>query len=42
MTEASRWTKRLADEPEARTMSLEGELGDLQFFSLPDHEESRH
>jgi selenocysteine lyase/cysteine desulfurase len=42
MTEASRWAKRLADEPEAKTMSLEGELGDLQFFSLPDHGESRH
>jgi selenocysteine lyase/cysteine desulfurase len=42
MTEANRWAKRLADEPEARTMSLEGELGDLQFFSLPDHGESRH
>ena len=42
MTEAGRWAKRLADEPEAKTMSLEGELGDLQFFSLPDHGESRH
>jgi selenocysteine lyase/cysteine desulfurase len=42
MTEANRWAARLADEPETRTMSLEGELGELQFFSLPDHGESRH
>ena len=42
MTEANRWADRLAEETETRTVSLDGELGDLQFFSLPDHGEPRH
>ncbi len=35
MTEANRWVKRLSDEPIGKLDSLEGELGELQFFSLP-------
>jgi hypothetical protein len=35
MTEANRWVKRLREEPAGKLESLEGELGELQFFSLP-------
>jgi selenocysteine lyase/cysteine desulfurase len=35
MTEAKRWAQRLADEPARQNESLGGELGELQFFSLP-------
>ena len=42
MTEAHRWAGRLSEKPEAKTVSLEGELGELQFFSLPDNSGSRH
>ena len=35
MTEASRWVERLKDEPVGALGSLEGELGELQFFVLP-------
>ena len=35
MTEALRWAKRLAEEPARTAETLEGELGELQFFSLP-------
>jgi selenocysteine lyase/cysteine desulfurase len=42
MTEANRWAQRLADEPETRTASLEGELGELQFFSLPENPGPKH
>jgi selenocysteine lyase/cysteine desulfurase len=42
MTEARRWAERLREEPVAETTSLEGELGELQFFSLPDDGGARH
>jgi hypothetical protein len=42
MTEANRWARRLAEEPDLGTTSLEGELGELQFFSLPAHPEPKH
>jgi hypothetical protein len=35
MTEAKRFADRLRAEPTPAYVSLEGELGDLQFFSLP-------
>ena len=41
MTEANRWVQRLREQPEAGLASLEGELEELQFFSLPDRP-SRH
>ena len=42
MTEARRWVKRLEEERPVRTVSLDGELGELQFFALPDHGDSKH
>ena len=42
MTEARRWVQRLDEERPVSTVSLDGELGDLQFFSLPDHGDSKH
>ncbi len=35
MTEARRWVERLRLEPPAKRATLEGELEELQFFSLP-------
>lgn len=35
MTEAHRWVKTLGNNPPEPLETLEGELGDLQFFSLP-------
>ena len=35
MTEAKRWVERLRAEPEAATETLEGDLEELQFFTLP-------
>jgi len=35
MTEAERWVERLKNEPAGSLATLEGELGELQFFSLP-------
>jgi selenocysteine lyase/cysteine desulfurase len=42
MTEAERWTDRLRGATPEALESLEGELGDLQFFSLPANATSRH
>jgi selenocysteine lyase/cysteine desulfurase len=42
MTEAERWASRLKDEPPEVLESLEDELGELQFFSLPANATSRH
>jgi selenocysteine lyase/cysteine desulfurase len=42
MTEANRWAARLGEEPEVATRSLDGELGELQFFALPDHRDPTH
>jgi len=37
MTDARRWAGRLEAEPAETLASLEGELGELQFFALPAH-----
>jgi hypothetical protein len=42
MTEAARWAKRLKEEPTVELESLEGELAELQFFSLPAKATSQH
>jgi len=42
MTEATRWANRLDEEPAAEAIALEGELGELQFFSLPANPEPHH
>lgn len=36
MTEARRWAERLQNDSSAKLQSLDGELGELQFFSLPE------
>lgn len=42
LTEAKRWATHLQGEPTAELESLQGELGDLQFFSLPAKATSQH
>ena len=42
MSEAQKIADRLRNEPEAKLRSLEGELGDLQFFAMPDDERPAH
>ena len=42
MTEAGRWASRLEAEKHGQSVSLEGELGELQFFTLPANAEPRH
>jgi len=42
LTDAARWVKRLKDEPPGELVSLDGELGELQFFSLPANAPPRH
>ena len=42
MSEAQRIADRLRNGPEAKLRSLEGELGDLQFFAMPDDERPPH
>ena len=42
MTEARRWVERTKDEPPAKLQSLDGELGELQFFALPAGSSSQH
>ena len=42
MTEAQRWADRLRKDPPADLASLDGDLGELQFFSLPASATSRH
>jgi len=42
MAEAERIAERLRDEPAAPCTSLEGEFGDLQFFTLPDDGPQQH
>ena len=41
-TEAARWAERLREEPEQKLRTLDGDLGDLQFFSLPAKASSTH
>ncbi|MGI9234170.1 MAG: aminotransferase class V-fold PLP-dependent enzyme [Woeseiaceae bacterium] len=42
MTEARRIADSLRDEPAVKGCSLEGEFGDLQFFTLPDDNQQQH
>ena len=42
MTEANRWAQRLGEQPDRATVSLDGELGELQFFSLPEAAGAKH
>ncbi len=42
LAEAQRIADKLRHEPEARLVSLGGDLGELQFFALPDDEQQRH
>ncbi len=42
MTEAKRFYDRLRQEPDKEFTSLGGELGDLQFFSLPVDDQRQH
>ena len=42
MTEAARWVERLSTDKEQPLQSLEGELGELQFFALPDGAPQKH
>jgi selenocysteine lyase/cysteine desulfurase len=41
-TEAIRWAERLLQEPDKALESLEGELGELQFFALPENATPKH
>jgi selenocysteine lyase/cysteine desulfurase len=42
MTEAHRWVERLKDAGPQALESLEGELGELQFFALPENATPKH
>jgi hypothetical protein len=41
-TEAARWAERLMKEPGEALESLDGELGELQFFALPENATPKH
>jgi hypothetical protein len=42
MTEAHRWVEKLQSESTETLETLEGELGELQFFSLPSDATQPH
>jgi len=42
MTEANRWVRRLQEESSDSLLTMEGELGELQFFALPAHGDQPH
>jgi selenocysteine lyase/cysteine desulfurase len=42
MTDARRWVDRLREEGTGALESLEGELGELQFFALPESARRKH
>ena len=42
MTEADRWVQRLKEEGSEVLESLDGELGELQFFALPESATRKH
>jgi len=42
MTEAERWAQHLTEEGSETLESLEGELGELQFFALPESATQKH
>jgi selenocysteine lyase/cysteine desulfurase len=42
MSEAQRIANQLGNEPEAKLVSLDGDLGELQFFAMPRDERQAH
>jgi len=42
LTEANRWVDRLKEDPDIPLAKLEGELGELQFFALPENSSQPH
>jgi len=42
MTEAAQWANRLEDQTPEALASLQGDLGELQFFSLPANATTKH
>lgn len=42
LTEANRWVDRLKEDPDLPLAKLEGELGELQFFALPENSSQPH
>jgi len=42
MTDARRWVERLTEEGAEKLRSLDGELGELQFFALPESATRKH
>jgi len=42
MTEAQKIADQLRNEPEAKLVSLGGDLGELQFFAMPEDERQPH
>ena len=42
LAEAQKIADQLRNEPDAKLVSLEGELGDLQFFAMPDSQRAKH
>jgi selenocysteine lyase/cysteine desulfurase len=42
MTEAQKIADQLRNEPKAKLMSLSGDLGELQFFAMPEDERQPH
>jgi len=42
MTEATRWVARLNEDGPESLQSLDGELGELQFFTLPENATQKH
>jgi selenocysteine lyase/cysteine desulfurase len=41
MTDANRWVEKLKNDAPASLVTLEGDLGDIQFFALPSREKER-
>jgi len=41
MTDANRWVEKLKNDAPASLETLEGDLGDIQFFALPSREKDR-
>ncbi len=41
MTDANRWVEKLKNDAPASLETLEGDLGDIQFFALPSREKER-
>ena len=41
MTDANRWVEKLKNDAPATLETLEGDLGEIQFFALPTSEKER-